>query len=148
MRRLLACFLTARIHPVREERDSQYTACVQSKDPDHHPFLSQPRGSLTVTLILYLFYTIPSSCPQSLPPIIFPRSSRHQRKSFLVSELQNQLALSYQFRQRLNVVQSGPLRARVISELSFSSLCSLDTKDRALRKRPTRGSQTLHCLAA
>lgn len=42
----------------------------------------------------------------------------------------------------------GPSRAGVSSELSFSSLCSsLDTKGRALRKRLTRKSQSLHCSA-
>ena len=42
----------------------------------------------------------------------------------------------------------GPSRARVSSELSFSSLCfSLATKGRTLRKRLTRGSQSLHCSA-
>lgn len=139
MRRPLACFLTARIHPVRDERDSQYTAYVQSKDPDHCPLLSQPRGSLTVTPTLYLLYTTPSSCPQSLPPIVIPRSSQHRRTPKPASPL---LSIPW-----FSCVDQAPQEQ--VSAVSCPSLASapLWPKGRTLRKRLTRGSQSFHCSA-
>lgn len=59
MRTPLACFLTARIHPVRDERDSQQRAYVQTI-PRSSPGPGRPYSHSYPPSTLY---STPSSCP-------------------------------------------------------------------------------------